>query len=100
MHALALGSPAVTTLARIEAARAAGSISDELADDLRDAFEFIGYVRLRHQSAQERAGLPTDNFVSPDALSSFEKRHLREAFSIVRFAQHALGRRYLTHFVS
>ncbi len=100
VHALALGSPAVNTLARLEAARVAGSISDDLADDLRDAFEFIGYVRLRHQSELVRAGRPTDNFVSPDALSSFEKRHLREAFSIVRFAQHALGRRYLTHVVS
>ena len=100
VHALSVGSPAVNTRARIEAARVAGSISEELAGDLRDAFEFIGYVRLRHQSEQVRAGLPTDNFVSPDALSSFEKRHLREAFSIVRFAQQALGRRYLTHFVS
>ncbi|MBM6405347.1 cyclic nucleotide-binding/CBS domain-containing protein [Phycicoccus sp. CSK15P-2] len=100
VHALAVGSPAVNTRARLEAARAAGALSAELADDLRDAFEFIGYVRLRHQSAQVRAGEPTDNFVAPDTLSSFEKRHLRQAFSIIRFAQQALGRRYLTSLVS
>ena len=40
------------------------------------------------------------NFVAPDDLSSFEKHHLREAFAIVRSAQHSLGRRYLTHVVS
>ena len=56
--------------------------------------------RLRHQSAQVRAGRPTDNHLSPDSLSSFDKRHLRQAFSIVRFAQQALGRRYLTSMVS
>ncbi|NHA69419.1 DUF294 nucleotidyltransferase-like domain-containing protein [Phycicoccus flavus] len=100
VHALAVGSPAVATRARLEAARAAGALSGELADDLRDAFEFIGYVRLRHQSAQVRAGLPTDSFVAPDDLSGFEKRHLRQAFSIIRFAQQALGRRYLTTMVS
>ncbi len=99
VHALAVGSPAVHTRARLEACRAAGAISDELADDLRDAFEFMGYVRLRHQSAQVRAGRAPDNFVNPADLSSFEKRHLRQAFSIVRFAQQALGRRYLTAFV-
>lgn len=100
VHALATGSPAVNTRARLEAARRAGVIGDELADDLRDAFEFIGYVRLRHQSAQVRDGRPPDNFVDPATLSSFEKRHLREAFAIVRTAQQSLGRRHLTQFVS
>lgn len=99
VHALASGSPAVHTRTRIEAARAAGAISGEVADDLRDAFEFIGYIRLRHQCAQMRTGREPDNFVAPADLSSFEKRHLREAFAIVRSAQHSLARRYLTSFV-
>ncbi|MBM6399189.1 putative nucleotidyltransferase substrate binding domain-containing protein [Phycicoccus sonneratiae] len=100
VHALATGVAAVNTRSRLEAVREAGVVGDELAGDLRDAFEFLGYVRLRHQSAQVRAGLPTDNFVSPADLSSFEKRHLREAFAIVRSAQQSLGRAYQTQFVS
>jgi CBS domain-containing protein len=99
-HALSLGSPAVNTQARIEAAREAGVLGDERADDLRDAFEFISYVRLRHQAAQVRRGVPTDNFVSPDELSSFDKRHLREAFAIVRSAQSALAHRYPMSYIS
>jgi CBS domain-containing protein len=99
-HALSVGSPAVNTQARIEAARAAGIFGDERADDLRDAFEFISYVRLRHQAAQVRRGEPTDNFVSPDELSSFDKRHLREAFAIVRGAQSALAHRYPMQYIS
>ncbi len=99
-HALSVGSPAVNTQARIEAAREAGIFGTERADDLRDAFEFISYVRLRHQAAQVRRGEPTDNFVSPDELSSFDKRHLREAFAIVRGAQSALSHRYPMQYIS
>ncbi len=99
-HALSVGSPAVNTQARIQAAREAGILGDERADDLRDAFEFISYVRLRHQAGQVRRGEPIDNFVSPDALSSFDKRHLREAFAIVRGAQSALSHRYPMQYIS
>lgn len=100
VHALAVGSPATHTRARLQAACEAGAISAQLAEDLRDAFEFLGYVRLRHQSEQVRAGRPTDNHVAPSTLSGFDKRHLRHAFSIVRLAQQALERRYLTSMVS
>jgi CBS domain-containing protein len=57
-------------------------------------------VRLRHQAGQVRRGEPTDNFVSPDELSSFDKRHLREAFAIVRGAQSALAHRYPMQYIS
>ncbi len=100
VHGLAVGSRSVNTLARLHDARDGGAISHELADDLRDAFEFIGYVRLRHQAEQVRAGRPVDNRVAPDSLSSFEKRHLREAFGIIRSAHHALGQRYPVRFLS
>jgi CBS domain-containing protein len=57
-------------------------------------------VRLRHQAAQVRRGEPTDNFVAPDDLSSFDKRHLREAFAIVRHAQSVLSSRFPMQYVS
>ena len=100
VHALSIGTPALNTQARIEAVRAAGILADERAHDLRDAFEFISYVRLRHQAAQVRRGEPTDNFVRPDDLSSFDKRHLREAFAIVRSAQSVLGHRFPMQYIS
>jgi CBS domain-containing protein len=90
VHALSRGLPQVSTTARIAAAAGAGGLSAETAADLRDAFEFIRYVRLLHQAKQIRAGAHPDNFVSPSELSSFEKRHLRDAFSIVRSAQQTL----------
>ncbi|HQH06185.1 MAG TPA: putative nucleotidyltransferase substrate binding domain-containing protein [Phycicoccus sp.] len=99
VHALALGSPATNTHARIAAAVAAGIITPEKAADLKDAFEFISYVRLRHQASQVRAGREVDNRVNPAQLSSFDKRHLREAFAIVRAAQAAMASRYPTSFM-
>ena len=99
VHALALGSPATNTHARIAAAVAGGIIAPEKAADLTDAFEFISYVRLRHQAGQVRSGRAVDNRVNPDELSAFDKRHLREAFAIVRAAQSAMASRYPTSFM-
>ena len=98
--ALSVGSRAGNTQTRIAAAVDSGALSAERGQDLHDAFEFISYVRLRHQAAQVRADRETDNFVAPDDLSSFEKRHLREAFAIVRSAQSSLSHRYPSTYVS
>ncbi|MFZ1286693.1 MAG: DUF294 nucleotidyltransferase-like domain-containing protein [Candidatus Phosphoribacter sp.] len=98
--ALSIGTRAVNTQTRLAAAVNAGSLSPERGQDLRDAFEFISYVRLRHQAHQVRDGRHTDNYVTPDDLSSFEKRHLREAFAIVRSAQSSLGHRYPSTYIS
>jgi CBS domain-containing protein len=90
VHALSRGLPQVSTSSRITAAAGAGGLSEETAADLHDAFEFIRYVRLLHQAKQIRAGAPPDNFVAPSELSGFEKRHLRDAFHIVRSAQQTI----------
>lgn len=100
VHALSVGSPEVNTRARIAAAVAGGVMSEERGENLRDAFEFISYVRLRHQATQVRIGKEPDNFVAPADLSSFEKHHLRDAFAIVRSAQAALAHRYPLTYIS
>lgn len=100
VHALSVGSPAINTRARINATVAAGVMNLDRGEDLRDAFEFISYVRLRHQAEQVRDGRPVDNFVAPDTLSSFDKRHLREAFGIVRAAQTSLTHYYPLTYMS
>ncbi|MEO7421300.1 MAG: DUF294 nucleotidyltransferase-like domain-containing protein [Ornithinibacter sp.] len=100
VHALSIGSPAVNTRARIQDAVDAGVLAEDRGRDLRDAFEFISYVRLRHQASQVHHGIPVDNFVSPAQLSSFDKRHLREAFAIVRSAQGELAQRHPLQYIS
>lgn len=100
VHALSVGSGAVTTRARIDAVVSAGLLSREAGADLLDAFEFISSVRLRHQAAQVASGLDPDNHVAPDELSTFEKRHLREAFAVIRSGQSVLASRYPLQYIS
>ena len=94
LHGLACGSEKTSTLARLEDAVAARKLSPALAADLRDAWEFLSHLRLRHQSEQVRSGLPADNWVDPSAISHFEKRHLKAAFGVIRAAQTALAQHY------
>ncbi|GAB3026098.1 histidine kinase [Nocardioides flavus (ex Wang et al. 2016)] len=94
LHALACGSGATSTVARLEDAVEAGRISPVLGADLRDAWEFLAHLRLRHQVEQVRAGSPADSWVDPSALSHFEKRHLKAAFGVIRSAQGAIAQHY------
>jgi CBS domain-containing protein len=94
IYALVAGVPRVNTTRRLEAAATRGALSGDGAADLRDALEFIGTVRLRHQANQIANGEAPDNFVHPERLSSFERSHLKDAFAVVRTHQQALSQRY------
>ncbi|WP_299784983.1 DUF294 nucleotidyltransferase-like domain-containing protein [uncultured Marivita sp.] len=82
---------AVNTAARIEAAIAAGVLSQSGGQDLRDAYDLIAETRLEHQAEQVRAGVVPDNFLSPTSLSDFERSHLRDAFVVIKSLQSAVG---------
>lgn len=97
---LAVGAREVSTVGRVRAAVAAGKLSEDRGNDLIDAFEFISHVRFRHQAAQVHAGRQPDNFVAPTSLSPFDRRHLRDAFSVVRSTQHLLTQIYPLHYMS
>lgn len=94
IYALDAGHPAVNTYERLEAAREAGKISKQGADDLLDALEFLGIVRLRHQARQIREGAKADNYVPPSELSGFERSHLKDAFAVVKSMQGAATTTY------
>jgi CBS domain-containing protein len=94
LHGLACGSEATSTRGRLEDAVAAGRLSPTLGADLRDAWEFLAHLRLRHQVEQVRAGRPADNWVDPTSLSHFEQRHLKAAFGVIRSAQSAIALHY------
>ncbi|MDF2968212.1 MAG: cyclic nucleotide-binding/CBS protein [Nocardioidaceae bacterium] len=94
LHGLACGSEATSTIARLDDGVAARRLSAELAADLRDAWEFLAHLRLRHQTEQVGAGRPADNWIDPSSISHFEKRHLKGAFGVIRSAQGALAQRY------
>ncbi len=77
-----------------KAAAAARALSEEMADNLRDALELIASLRIRHQAGQIRLGLKADNYLPPDDLSELERKHLKDAFSVIQEMQHILESRY------
>lgn len=92
--ALAAGSPAMRTHDRITDAANAHLLTYETATDLSDAYEFISYVRLEHQAKAVLDGRSPGNHVNPDTLSSLDRRHLRDAFGVVRTVQGQVAQRY------
>ncbi len=94
VHALACGSDKLNTFERLEDIDAAGLLPDGRAKDLALALEMIAMVRIRHQKDQIEAGEVPNNHVNPEHLSSFEKRHLRDAFNIVERQQEFIKFRY------
>ncbi len=91
IYALKAQLGVVNTRARIEAAQAAGVVSEGGGRDLLDAYDLIAQTRLEHQARQIKAGQAPDNFMSPTVLSEFERSHLRDAFVVVRTMQSAVG---------
>ncbi len=97
VYALSVGSSALNTFDRLQAAQQRGALSQTGMQDLRDAYELITTVRLQHQALQIQAGnRAPDNYVPPDQLSSLERRHLKDAFEVVSNLQSALETRYQT----
>lgn len=94
VYALAAGINVVNTQDRIKAVAEAGVITQDIARDLRDTFEFVSFLRIRHQARQIRDGRAANNFMSPENLSNFERNHLKDAFSVIRTMQTALSQRY------
>ncbi len=94
VYALRAGpAAALSTRGRIAAAEEVGVLDAKTAADLRDALELMSYRRLHHQVRQLRAGARPDNHIAPADLTDRQRRHLKDAFAIVRSAQHQMANR-------
>jgi CBS domain-containing protein len=94
VYALSEGVPEINTIDRLRAVAASNIVSGEGADNLIDAFEFIGTLRVQHQVRQLRAGKKANNFLSPEDLSALERSHLKDAFGVIATMQTTLEKRY------
>lgn len=93
-HALSEGVDHVNTTDRLRAVGETTAMSEEMAENLEDALEFVAKLRIRHQAAQILAGKKPDNYLPPDDLSELEREHLKDAFRVIQTMQEALGSRY------
>ncbi len=87
VHALAVGSTAVNTLERLDDVMQAGVLPPGRGPDLHDALVFIQTVRMRNQARDLQAGREADNSIEPEQLSEFERKSLRDAFTVLSHAQ-------------
>ncbi len=87
VHALAVGSDATNSFERLRDIIAAKVLPSGRGEDLRDAYEVIAMTRIRQQALAIQAGETPDNNVMPERLSEFERKHLKEAFSVLSNAQ-------------
>jgi len=84
---IAAGVTSASTVERLRAAAAAGTLSDAHARTLEDAYGLITELRVEHQIEQLRAGQPPDDHVDPARLSRLTRSYLREAFRAVASIQ-------------
>jgi CBS domain-containing protein len=82
------------TLDRISALVEKGILSHGEADDLRDAFNVIMLLRIRHHVSVINRGKEPDNYVNPEELSIIQRTMLKEAFKTIDKMQRMLGLRY------
>ncbi|MEO7244308.1 MAG: putative nucleotidyltransferase substrate binding domain-containing protein, partial [Rubrivivax sp.] len=94
IYALGAGHAAVNTHDRLTHAADGGEISPQAVRDLREAFEFLSSLRIRHQARQMAAGFEADNHLRPEQLSNFERSQLKDAFGVVKTLQDVLAQRY------
>ncbi|HUA43603.1 MAG TPA: putative nucleotidyltransferase substrate binding domain-containing protein [Solirubrobacteraceae bacterium] len=88
---MAAGVASASTVERLRAAAAAGTLSDAHARTLGDAFALITGLRVEHQVQQLRAGEDPDDYVNPAMLSGLTRSYLREAFRAVASIQKRVG---------
>ena len=80
-----------STIERLRAAEAAGTLDGPQARTLMEAFGFIFSLRLDHQLEQLRRGEPPDDFIDPKTLNPLARSYLREAFRAVASVQAGLA---------
>lgn len=87
IYALSQGISAVNTIERIKQAAGTSAITQSSAENLLDAYEFLGILRVKHQADKLMKGHEADNYLSPKELSKLEREHLKDAFKVIKTLQ-------------
>jgi CBS domain-containing protein len=87
VFALARQVEATNTVSRLKRGGALLNMSGEEISASVDAFNFIQFLRLRHQHFEQEQGRAGDNLIRPDELNEVERRILIESFRQARKLQ-------------
>src|SRR5262249_30178036 len=88
---MAAGAPGGSTVERLCAAEAAGTLDRADARTLMEAFGFIFSLRLDHQVEQVRRGEVPGDFIDPQTLDTLPRSCVKEAFRAVASVQTGLA---------
>lgn len=94
LYALMAGSLAKGTVERLKAAAEGGTLSQEGAERLEEAFRFFFTLRLRYQLLNLGQGKPVENRVLWATLSPGEKRRALEGFRAIAEIQESTASRF------
>ena len=94
LYGLQEGIPETSTLDRILALRAGGTVIREFADELVQAYEFFLLLRIHHQYGQIQAGGAPDNFINPKELSNLQKKIFRDSCQAIATVLDSAFRQY------
>jgi len=83
-YGLEVGCRAPSTLERLEAARVAGLMGEEVHATVSEAYRFLLGLRLRLQLRRLHEGKPAGSGVALAELSAIERGRLKDAFRAVR----------------
>lgn len=83
-YALEVGSTARGTIERLEAARRAGLLGEEMHATVLEAYRFLLMLRLRSQLRMAALGAPVTNKVQLSELGPAERSRLKEAFRAIK----------------
>ena len=76
-------SPITNTLERIDFLVDNGILTRKTGDELKEAYQFLLTLRLKHQLTQILEGEEPDNHLKPEELTELEENILKECFRVV-----------------
>jgi len=88
-----------STLRRIIELEELGVLDEELAAELREAFNFLNTIKLNSHLEKLDSGKEVDNFISPKSLTSMERDLLKDSFKIINNLKKKLENRYKLNYV-
>ncbi|MDY6952394.1 MAG: putative nucleotidyltransferase substrate binding domain-containing protein, partial [Thermodesulfobacteriota bacterium] len=92
--ALSAQISATNTLHRLELIKKKGLLSEDLAEDTKEAFNFIMFLRLHHHMAQKEQDLEPSDYIDPRALPKLQGKSLIESFHVIRDLQGEVKARF------
>ena len=85
---------ATSTLNRLKLVTLKKSLSKNMAEDIKEAFNFIMLLRINHHITQKEKEIEPNNYINPRTLSKLQRKSLIEAFHVIRDLQGELTVRF------